>query len=288
MMAGTLEVEKPATGNICSGCVGSLPGSVWWESSQARLLRCSKCGLIFLDSNCALARQTVAYDRTYYERYYFRHRAVRERFFAQWAQRLSELHPPGRLLDVGCGAGFFLTAAKQLGWQVAGVEPSAGAAAVRDPTIEVHVGGLESLNDRTPSFDLITFWDVLAHVDDPFATLQSATRLLARGGLVLIKTPNRSTSFQRFGRLLRFIRGTRAWFHLPAQRSHFNRTSLEAMLVRAGLQVVSTFEIDEPVHPRVREVLAAPKVSLFVLLNALLRISGWRESLIVIAKSGAV
>ena len=73
------------------------------------------------------------------------------------------------ILDVGCGFGYFLELASQKGWQVSGIEIVNRAvqdakAKVRNQNI-FH-GTLKEAKYPDDSFDAITLWDLLFHVQD--------------------------------------------------------------------------------------------------------------------------
>jgi SAM-dependent methyltransferase len=98
----------------------------------------------------------------------------------------------GRLLDIGCGDGGFLSKMKHLGWDVVGVEPDPSAARVARERY-----GLTVLNCRSEdvefdenSFDVITLNHVIEHLVDPLKVLRRCRRFLRRGGRFVLTTPN--------------------------------------------------------------------------------------------------
>jgi 2-polyprenyl-3-methyl-5-hydroxy-6-metoxy-1,4-benzoquinol methylase len=141
-------------------------------------------------------------------------------------------HPDGRLLDVGCGSGSYLSLMRGLGWQVTGVEPDAAAVSRADPEIRpfLHVGTLEQAGFDAHSFDAITLHHVIEHVPDPVATLRECGRLLAHGGRLVALTPNSEALGRWFFR--------RRWLHWdPPRHLHvFTRRSLAEAARLAGLR----------------------------------------------------
>lgn len=137
---------------------------------------------------------------------------------------------PGRVLDVGCGAGDLGADFLARGWEVAGVEPGkAAAAAATARGIDVHPGTLDDTPWDDDSFDAVVFNHSLEHVPDPLGDLRAAERLTRAGGLVAVSVPN-------FGSWQRRLFGSR-WFQLdlPRHLNHFDRRSLPALAERAGL-----------------------------------------------------
>lgn len=142
---------------------------------------------------------------------------------------------PGRLCDVGCGAGDFLAAAHASGWQVTGIEPSEhaqGLVAARLPTAALYTT-LDAAAFPAASFDAVTMWHVFEHLPSPAATLREIQRILRPGGLVGIAVPN-------FGSVERRIWGPR-WIAIqaPTHFYHFERATLLRYLQDNGFQVLS-------------------------------------------------
>jgi SAM-dependent methyltransferase len=141
--------------------------------------------------------------------------------------------PAGRALDVGCGDGSFLEALAQLGWEVFGTElsPSIAATATQRFGEHIQVGELDHTAHEEASFDLITFWHVLEHVDDPRSALDHARRLIRPDGTVIIAVPNiQSLQAQMF---------KQDWLHLdvPRHRWHFDPETLTRLADRCGFEV---------------------------------------------------
>ncbi len=140
----------------------------------------------------------------------------------------------GRILDVGCGAGFFLSLLAETAWQRFGVEISpraAQSAAKLFDTANVYNGTLLNASFEESSFDVLTFWSALEHMNDPRANLLKARSLLKPGGSVLIEVPN-NASYQAHT-----FKGD--WFALdaPRHRYHFTPPILTKALQDSGFEV---------------------------------------------------
>jgi SAM-dependent methyltransferase len=100
--------------------------------------------------------------------------------------------PPGRILDVGCGAGEFLHRMQGLGWSVAGLDFDVKAienAKARFGLDLMH-SDLAGANFPDNSFDAVTMNHVIEHVPDPVALLVEIKRVLKPGGRLVATTPN--------------------------------------------------------------------------------------------------
>jgi len=101
-----------------------------------------------------------------------------------------QLGPRARLLDVGCGTGFFLEAAAER-YAVAGLDPSPQAVGfcLERGLTGVREGGVTALADMTSDFDAVTFFDVIEHLPDDLGALRLARQVLRPGGRVFVSVP---------------------------------------------------------------------------------------------------
>ncbi len=105
-----------------------------------------------------------------------------------------------RVLDAGCGRGFFLNLTRALfpGVQLVGVElerPLLRIARRCLPSVEVAVARVERLPFATASFDKVIFSEVLEHIIDDEAALREIVRVMAPGGVLALTVPNADYPF---------------------------------------------------------------------------------------------
>lgn len=203
-----------------------------------RVLECGACGLGFREPRPTApeleARYRILRDELYVEEEKGRRRSCRR------SLRLFERYAPdgrGRLLDVGCSAGFFLSEAAAAGWSVFGLEPSAWKAARarallgRERRGRIQETTLEKAPFAGGAFDALVMWDVLEHVADPGLAVEQAARLLRPGGILALNVPDVRSLVAR---LLR-----RRWpLLLPEHLFYFSRHSLRRLLGGAGFDVL--------------------------------------------------
>jgi len=140
----------------------------------------------------------------------------------------------GRVLDVGCGQGYFLLRCRDLGYDVEGFDVSTEAASyVRDVLgIPVRTGSFESAPFEEGAYDVVTMWHVLEHTADPRVYLDRAHRLLSPEGVLVVDVPNyRGTD-------ARIKRADWEGWDLPYHFFHFTKTTLDALLAAHGFTVV--------------------------------------------------
>jgi SAM-dependent methyltransferase len=222
----------------CPACGRPADAAPLEQSHQAGLYSCAGCDLQFW-------HPVKMPDASWYEvAYQGRDHTVMplepgHKFF------LSDPQAPkrGRLLDMGCGTGNFLAAARDAGFDVTGIEPNQNA---------VHFAqehyGLKSVLAILPSdfqkahprenFDLVTFFEVLEHQGDPQAFLDIAKALLRDDGFVALSVPNRN----------RWQIGADPLDYPPNHLTRWSPAALRNFLESNGFQVISLRE--EPLTVR--------------------------------------
>jgi 2-polyprenyl-3-methyl-5-hydroxy-6-metoxy-1,4-benzoquinol methylase len=143
----------------------------------------------------------------------------------------------GRLLDVGCGNGQFLSLAQNAGWRITGFDLDPRAVEIaHSRCVDVRLGGFETVQQENDFFDAITVSHVIEHVYNPKELLSNCYRLLRPGGYFWITTPNvDSYGHSKFKRDWRGLEPPR---HLQL----LSWTVLQRLLEEAGfVQVTMTF-----------------------------------------------
>ncbi len=149
-------------------------------------------------------------------------------------QLIEKFYPKqGKLLDIGCAAGFFLEAAKSRGWETHGLDvmPDYIQFAREELHQEnVHCNTLEKMEYSKGSFDVVTLWDLIEHVKVPLATLKEINRVLRPGGLVVIWTPN--------ARNAAYLKEAWIGYHIRLHLNFLSSASLSNLLDGSGFQTI--------------------------------------------------
>lgn len=147
---------------------------------------------------------------------------------------LRKISPSPKLLDVGCGNGFFLKKMGKMGWQVYGIEPDEQAVKVaRISGLSVEQGFLSDETFTNNFFDAVTLNHVIEHLHEPLQTLLNCYKVLKPGGIFFIATPNLDASGGKiFGR-------QRLSLDPPRHLVLFNHNSLNKLVKQAGFEIIS-------------------------------------------------
>jgi 2-polyprenyl-3-methyl-5-hydroxy-6-metoxy-1,4-benzoquinol methylase len=212
---------------------------------EQTLCRCTHCGLVFNDR--FRTDLDVVYSESYFDGAqkaeaggYYDYRGLEAalnrdyRFAREFILRnVAGGQRPLRLLEVGCGYGFFLKQfADNPGVEATGIEvslPAVEHARQYVPTV-IH-GSVEEMA-VAEQFDCAAAFEVIEHLFDPRAFLAKVAQLLRPGGHFLLTTPD-------IGNWWFAVLGRR-WpaIHAASHNHYFRRTTLSAMAEAAGFKVV--------------------------------------------------
>jgi SAM-dependent methyltransferase len=205
---------------------------------------CSDCGLAYQNP-----RLKLEFIGAYYDAEYIAHRKKSDwgplTPLYEWAmgkhdreklalvRRHAPLTADSQVLDVGCGAGTFLTRVrKEAGATVSGVDFKDLTHLPGFDRIGFHHGLFYEQPFTGRRFDLITMWHFLEHDYDPVRTLRHARKLLTNDGRLLIEVPRLDSVSWRLFR--------ERWpgLQAPQHTALYSREKLLALVSTAGLEVV--------------------------------------------------
>ena len=147
-------------------------------------------------------------------------------------KKMNTYHKIGRLLDIGCGKGYFIASARENGWESIGIDlsPFDIKFATEELNQKAISGELFSANFPDNYFDVITLFDTIEHLRDPALYLKEIFRILRPGGLLYLETPN----FNSFPRRL----WNRRWsVFFPWHFYYFTPKTLKNILSQFGFKI---------------------------------------------------
>lgn len=136
-----------------------------------------------------------------------------------------------RLIDIGCGIGYFLEEAKKRGWEVYGTEFTDEAIEIcLNKGIKMNKGIFNPDNYNSQEFDVITSFEVIEHINNPQEELANFYKILRKGGLVYCTTPN-------FNSLLRYcLKEKYNILCYPEHLSYYTPKSLKFIFNKVGFK----------------------------------------------------
>lgn len=165
-----------------------------FNRQEYRLHTCANCKLGFWTP---LKVVSEFYESEGFSAYTAYHQG--ERPFPKWSLPFFE-HIPisnGKLLDVGCGDGAFLARARSFGFETFGIDIDKKSIHTAMTTFGLENIAQSALNDfvrncleKQMSFDVISFFEVLEHQDNPSAFLDEILKILKPGGYIAGSVPN--------------------------------------------------------------------------------------------------
>jgi SAM-dependent methyltransferase len=208
-------------------------------------MKCHACGVVFLEPLPSPAYVSEHFTDRYIpneERLQRTFGEARDSVLSVVAAHVQEKRKEGgRILDVGCAGGHFLSRFfASSSWQSFGVEPSRYAAArAAEKGIKVYQGSVLSVELPAAFFDVVTVVDVLYYFREPLQELRAIRSALKPDGLLFIALPLAATQLWRhtyhMGRLLG---GTTRSLLNSGHFYLFNPSSLEFLLREAGFGAV--------------------------------------------------
>ncbi|HPM29490.1 MAG TPA: class I SAM-dependent methyltransferase [Chryseolinea sp.] len=152
------------------------------------LVKCSSCSFVFCQ------RKPTTDELKAHYALYPRANTISEITLKRYDELLNAFEPyrkTNNIIDVGCGDGFFLEAAKKREWNVFGTEFTPEAIEVCERKgIQMTMSPLNPNYYNPDFFDVITSFEVIEHINTPNQELNSFSSILRNGGLVYVTTPN--------------------------------------------------------------------------------------------------
>jgi hypothetical protein len=220
----------------CAVCDVARPVGACFSKNGFAIVECAACRFRWVLRSPSEEQLTDYYRGGVSGDYetYVRAGTMKKAYFRRKLKCLApHLPAPGKLLDVGCAAGFLLEVAVEAGWDARGVELNPGFAASTSASVAERVtyGRLRDL-DRNERRVLITLFDVLEHSPTARADLALCRDLLDDGGRLVAQLPCIDTLGAR-------LLGSR-WFHYepPAHLSYFSSRTFEALARSLGLEII--------------------------------------------------
>lgn len=162
------------------------------RSDIYKLRRCPSCSIVWLQDPPEAGQMSYHYGAAYHAQITS---SGEENLLRKWRaprERVLAFASGGSLLDIGCSSGGFLQTFKGGPWRLFGIEvsPNEAKRAERNSGAAIFVGEILDAPYKAESFDVITGFHVLEHMDRPKEVVSKVWEWLKPGGVFYIHVPN--------------------------------------------------------------------------------------------------
>jgi len=264
-----MQFEKLAS---CPACEG--PTASWRKKTvdgiDYHIERCADCGFAFVNP-----RPTLDFLMSYYGTHGHseghQHLTLVEVLAAEkvfpnstldadrllrTADALLGASRPCRMLDVGCGYGFFSKAALDRGIVVDALELASTERGIATELTGLHPAAMsfEDYPEEPGGYDIVLMSQILEHAQDVNRWLEKCRTLLRKGGILIVALPNFDSMLRRV------LNENDPWITPPAHLNFFSRGSLQRAFARHGIRLVEA-QWASRVHPRALDRRLPPALS---------------------------
>ena len=118
----------------------------------------------------------------------------------------------GRVLDLGCGDGDYSWGLKKLGYDVVPCDMDSERFRFHDEMLFKSFNIINKLPFEDQSFDYILLMEVIEHLPNPYEVMEELSRILKKGGVLIVSTPNILSLKSRFRYL---VEGSYEYYREP-------------------------------------------------------------------------
>lgn len=141
----------------------------------------------------------------------------------------------GKLLDIGCGAGFFIDEAKKEGFDVTGVDTAKIPIRYAKRNLKLNVFQKDIMLYKSEiKYDVLCLQQVIEHLPDPYPILSKMKTLVKKNGVICISTPNIDSW------LSNVLREKFNYLIPPEHLFYYSPTTLKMLLEKTGFRIIRT------------------------------------------------
>lgn len=213
------------------------------SKEEFQIFECLHCGLLFTEPRPPKDK----IGEYYKSEEYYSHQENKKGFIPKLYESIKAINlkakykiatkgiKKGKVLDIGCGVGDYLHTMETEGWETTGIEPSEEAKAIAKKRMKAQLYSPEEIDQlKNESFDLITMWHVLEHVDDLKTEIAHLERLLKRGGRLVLALPNYKSYDANY------YKEYWAAYDVPRHLNHFCKISIGNIFKNSQLKWIET------------------------------------------------
>ncbi len=212
------------------------------KENNWNIVQCKNCGFVYVNPG-----PTEEFLKEHYQNYL----PCNQKEIDRWQYMMSNVFrkslsiikkyskfKQNKLLDIGCGHGFFLQEIKKQGCDGYGIDLSEKAVDyAKKNDLNVTNSTLFDSKFKDAEFDIVTMFYVLEHIINPADYLKEVKRILKPNGLLLIRVPDTTPIVK----LLKVFNISNKLYDAPSHLSDFSPRTIRAMLKKVGFMDIKTF-----------------------------------------------
>jgi len=207
------------------------------------IVSCETCGFLLTNPRPETKNIHKYYDSSSYishtnkkEGFFnWMYQTVRKHSIKKKVSLLKRFVKTGYHLDIGCGTGEFLYACKKSGFKTKGIEPAKIAREQAIKNFDLDVSEKTKLEYFKPnSFDSISMWHVIEHVEDIKKTISNLSKILKSNGFLIVAVPNHKSWDASF-----YKEFWAAW-DVPIHFWHFSKETISVLFKKYSLELITT------------------------------------------------
>lgn len=219
----------------CIFCNQEVSPKRLYKFNNIGIYKCTACDFTFINPRLKEAAVKEIYlQPEYYEsdsssqgyNNYLNNKSSYQKTFAKRLKNILKHKNGGKILDIGCGPGFFLEIAEAHGFKGWGIDLSPYAIAYARKTFSERIIQGYLTRDMFPEnhFDVIVAFDVFEHLYNPDKFLSITSKILKNDGIIMITTPNIKSLLSIFSR------GKWVSFKLPEHIYYYSPQTLRRVV----------------------------------------------------------
>src|SRR3989338_11026929 len=197
-----------------------------------QIVKCKKDGLIL--SVVKAKPHKSPYGRTYY--HVPAHSSLFDSYWPYFKQKLAVIRSKTRIkmphvLDIGCGWGEFLEVLRRHRINYLGIDTSNRSISIcKKKGLNARRKQIQNLKTGKKRYDAISMFQVIEHIENPLPVLRAALKLLKKGGILLITTPNHESPIRKI------LKQNWSVYHDPTHVAFYDKKTLKTVLKKAGFR----------------------------------------------------
>ncbi len=210
-----------------------------WQKLYTSLVKCQNCGFIRAQDKYFKINPQKLYNLNYFSgidyENYNEEKAALDANFKDRLTRIRKIKRSGKLLEIGCAFGFFLTQAEKF-YKTTGIDlhPNITKIAKKNTQkTKILTGEFSKLTFKKKSFDIVTMFDVIEHLKNPENYIKRIHRLLNEKGVLVIETGD----IEAF--LPKIQKANWRLITPPTHLSYFSKKTLSQILTQNGFDIIS-------------------------------------------------